>query len=43
MGEKVTMKIRNENDEIAEVEVLVDDIEMTSEMEAELCNNGGEE
>lgn len=43
MGEKLTMKIRNENDEIEEVEVLVDDIEMTPEMEAELCNNGGEE
>lgn len=43
MGDKVYAKIRNENDEIEEVEVIVDDIEMTPEMEAELCNNGGEE
>lgn len=40
---KVTAIIRNENDELEEVEILVDDIEMTPEMEAELCNNGGEE
>lgn len=43
MKEKVFAKIRNENDELEEVEVIVDDIEMTPEMEAELCNNGGEE
>lgn len=40
---KTYAKIRNENDEVEEVEVIVDDIEMTPEMEAELCNNGGEE
>lgn len=43
MEEKVYAKIRNENDEIEEVEIIVDDIEMTPEMEEELCNNGGEE
>lgn len=41
---KVLAIIRNENDERQDVEVLVDDIELTPEMEAELSdNNGGEE
>lgn len=44
MEEKVLATIRNENDERQDVEILVDDIELTSEMEAELSNgNGGEE
>ncbi len=42
--EKITATIRNENDEREEVEVIVDDVELTPEMEAELSNgNGGEE
>ena len=44
MEEKVTATIRTENDEREEVEVIVDDVELTPEMEAELSNgNGGEE
>lgn len=44
MEEKVTATIRNENDEREELEVIVDDVELTPEMEAELSNgNGGEE
>lgn len=43
-NKKVTATIRNENDEREEVEVIVDDVELTPEMEAELSNgNGGEE
>lgn len=44
MEEKITAAIRNENDEREEVEVIIDDVELTPEMEAELSNgNGGEE
>lgn len=44
MSEKVKATIRNEKDEREDVEVLIDDIELTPEMEAELTNgNGGEE
>ena len=44
MEEKVTTTIRNENDERQEVEIILDDVELTPEMEAELSNgNGGEE
>ncbi len=44
MEEKKTATIRNENDERQDVEILVDDVELTPEMEAELSNgNGGEE
>lgn len=44
MEEKITATIRNENDERQEVEIIVDDVEITTEMEAELSNgNGGEE
>lgn len=44
MEEKTTATIRNENDERQDVEILVDDVELTPEMEAELSNgNGGEE
>jgi len=44
MEEKITATIRNENDERQEVEIIVDDIELTPEMEEELSNgNGGEE
>lgn len=44
MEEKVTATIRNENDERQEVEIILDDVELTPEMEAELSNgNGGEE
>lgn len=43
MEEKVYATIRNENDEAQEVEILVDDVELTPEMEAELTDNGGEE
>lgn len=43
-NKKVTATIRNENDEREEVEVIIDDVELTPEMEAELSNgNGGEE
>ena len=44
MEEKVTATIRNKNDERQEVEIILDDVELTPEMEAELSNgNGGEE
>lgn len=44
MEEKTTATIRNENDERQDVEILVDDVELTPEMETELSNgNGGEE
>ncbi len=44
MEEKKIATIRNENDERQDVEILVDDVELTPEMEAELSNgNGGEE
>lgn len=44
MEEKKTATIRNENDERQDIEILVDDVELTPEMEAELSNgNGGEE
>lgn len=44
MEEKKTATIRNENDERQDVEILVDDVELTPEMEEELSNgNGGEE
>lgn len=44
MEEKITATIRNENDEREEVEIIVDDIELSPEMEEELSNgNGGEE
>lgn len=44
MENKIVATIRNEKDEREDVEVLVDDIELTPEMEAELSNgNGGEE
>lgn len=44
MEEKITAAIRNENDEREEVEVIINDVELTPEMEAELSNgNGGEE
>lgn len=44
MENKIIATIRNEKDEREDVEVLVDDIELTTEMEAELSNgNGGEE
>ena len=44
MEEKKIATIRNENDERQNVEILVDDVELTPEMEAELSNgNGGEE
>lgn len=44
MENKIIATIRNEKDEREDVEVLVDDIELTPEMEAELSNgNGGEE
>lgn len=44
MEEKTTATIRNENDERQDVEVFIEDVEMTPEMEAELTNgNGGEE
>lgn len=44
MEEKKITTIRNENDERQDVEILVDDVELTPEMEAELSNgNGGEE
>lgn len=44
MEEKKIATIRNENDERQDVEILVDDVELTPEMEAELTNgNGGEE
>lgn len=44
MEEKKTATIRNENDERQDVAILVDDVELTPEMEAELSNgNGGEE
>ena len=42
MEEKITATIRNENNE--RQEIIVDDVEITPEMEAELSNgNGGEE
>lgn len=42
--EKKIATIRNENDEREDVEILIDDIELTEEMKAELSNgNGGEE
>lgn len=44
MEEKKIATIRNENDERQDVEILVDNVELTPEMEAELSNgNGGEE
>lgn len=44
MEDKVYATIRNENDERQEVEILINDIEITPEMEEELTNgNGGEE
>lgn len=44
MEEKTTATIRNENDERQDVEILVNDVELTPEMETELSNgNGGEE
>ena len=44
MSDKITAKIRNENDEIQDMEILTEEIELTPEMEAELSNgNGGEE
>lgn len=44
MEEKKLATIRNENDERQDVEILIDDVEFTPEMEAELTNgNGGEE
>lgn len=44
MSEKTKATIRNENDERQEVEILIDDVELTAEMEVELSNgNGGEE
>lgn len=43
MEEKITATIRNENDEREEVEVIVDDVELTPEMEQELSNGKGEE
>lgn len=43
-NEKVTATIRNKNDERQEVEIIVDGIELSPEMEEELSNgNGGEE
>ena len=33
MEEKVTATIRNENDERQEVEIILDDVELTPEME----------
>lgn len=43
-NEKAIATIRNENDERQEVEIIVDDIELSPEMEEELSNgNGGEE
>lgn len=43
-NEKVIAIIRNENDERQDVEIIVDDIELSPEMEEELSNgNGGEE
>ena len=42
--EKKIATIRNENDEREDVEILIDDIELTEEMKTELSNgNGGEE
>lgn len=44
MSEKVLATIRNDKDERQDVEIIVDDIELTPEMEMELTNgNGGEE
>lgn len=43
MSEKVKATIRNEKDERQEVEILVDDVELTPEMEAELSNGDGGE
>lgn len=44
MSEKAKATIRNEKDERQDVEILVDDVELTPEMETELSNgNGGEE
>lgn len=44
MEEKILATIRNENNEKEQVEILIDEIELTSDMEAELSNgNGGEE
>lgn len=41
---KVTATIRNEKDERQDVEILIDDVELTPEMETELSNgSGGEE
>ena len=41
MEEKITATIRNENNERQEVEIIVDDVEITPEMEAELSNGNG--
>lgn len=44
MEEKKTVTIENENNEKQDIEILIDDIELTPEMEAELSNGkGGEE
>lgn len=44
MGERKKITIRDENNEIQEIEVLIDDIEITPEMEEELASaRGGEE
>ena len=38
---KVLATIRNDNDERQDVEILIDDVEMTPEMETELTNGNG--
>ena len=44
MEQQTTAPLRNDHDERQEVELLVDDVELTPEMETELSNgNGGEE
>lgn len=40
---KVLATIRNDNDERQDVEILIDDVEMTPEMETELTNGNGVE
>lgn len=43
MEDKILATVRNENDEREDVEILIDDVELTPEMEAELFNNKGDE